>query len=1006
MQATHTPERPGPSARTPGGPRGSRRQGSRRQGSRRQGSRRRGLTASVLAGALLTAGGLAGSVSAAADVDPAGPAETAGSGSGAAATIAVDGGSDGRTYDGVGAISGGGATSRLLLDYPREERAEILDYLFKPGYGASLEMLKVEIGGDTNTTDGSESSHEHVRGEVDCDAGYEWWLMEEAVKRNPDITLGALAWGAPGWLGDGEYYSADTIDYFVDWLDCAAGHGLTIDNVGIRNEREYEAQWVKDYRAALDAAGYADVRIIASDEAARRGEWPIAVDMTNDPELFDAVDLLGNHYSRGPSSATAQALGKPLWISEGGPWSAEWGAGGSSASVPSLINHAYLEGRITGVNFWNLLTAYYDGLSISDAGLMRANTPWSGAYQVQSAIWAVAQTTQFAEPGWQHLDASSGYLDAADTAQGSFVTRRAPRGGDWSTVIETIGATAPRTVTLSVAGGLKARDLHVWQSTADDRLVRQPDLRRAPDGTYTVTVPANAVVTVTTVNGKGPGNAEGEHESAFPFPYENSLADGGPSGQTPYFSQMEGAYEERPCAGDRRGTCLTQVSPQPAISWAAWKKPTGILGDLNWSDYAVGVTAYVPADGTAEVLGRVSNDAMQPVPNGYGLSLGADGTWSLGRGEPGGRARLELASGTLDGGTSEGATADGAGWHDLGLSFDQDVITATVDGAQVAEVTDTTWTSGMVGLSGDYAPVQFADLAVGPLRPVATIDDAAGAEEAATGAAAQDTAAITYEGNGWTHCSANERHGARCPAVTAGQLRDAVGGTVSASRDRGDAAVVTFDGTQATLTGVAGPHGGTARVSVDGNEPVVLSYADRGEVEWRTPVLVDGPHTLRFEVASGRSSGWVSVDRVDVAPGGGGTSSVDDQSEGTGQGRLDYHGDGWLSCPGCINRTGLYHSSVTSTTVAGDSVDFRFTGSSVDLYGLRASNQGLATVLIDGVEVGSADFYGRTRVGNQLIWSSPDLGSGEHTLTLVATGQGSESASGTGVNVDRLVVRR
>lgn len=998
MQATHTPERPGPSTRPPGGR----------------------LTASVLAGALLTAGALAGNVSAAAEVAQPGISAAlpgaAGSGDAAtlaAATIAVDGASDGRTYDGVGAISGGGATSRLLLDYPREERAEILDYLFKPGYGASLEMLKVEIGGDTNTTDGSESSHEHVRGEVDCDAGYEWWLMEEAVKRNPDITLGALAWGAPGWLGDGEYYSADTIDYFVDWLDCAAGHGLAIDNVGIRNEREYEAQWVKDYRAALDAAGYADVRIIASDEAARRGEWPIAVDMTNDPELFDAVDLLGNHYSRGPSSATAQALGKPLWISEGGPWSAEWGAGGSSASVPSLINHAYLEGRITGVNFWNLLTAYYDGLSISDAGLMRANTPWSGAYQVQSAIWAVAQTTQFAEPGWQHLDASSGYLDAADTAQGSFVTRRAPRGGDWSTVIETIGAAAPRTVTLSVAGGLKARDLHVWQSTADDRLVRQPDLRRASGGTYTVTVPANAVVTVTTVSGSGKGqgtasglgDAEGGHESAFPFPYENSLADGGPSGQTPYFSQMEGAYEERPCVGDRRGTCLTQVSQQPAISWAAWKKPTGILGDLNWSDYAVGVTAYVPADGTAEVLGRVSNDAMQPVPNGYGLSLSADGTWSLGRGEPGGRAWLELATGTLDGGTPEGATAagPGAGWHDLELSFDQDVITATVDGAQVAEVTDTIWTSGMVGLSGDYAPVQFADLAVGPLQPVATIDDA---DAAGAAAPDTDTAAITYEGDGWTHCSADTRHGARCPAVTAGQLRDAVGGTVSASRDRGDAVVVTFDGTQATLTGVAGPHGGTARVSVDGNEPVVLSYADRGEVEWRTPVLVDGPHTLRFEVASGRSGGWVSVDRVDVAPGGGGTSSVDDQSEGIGQGRLDYHGDGWLSCPGCINRTGLYHSSVTSTTVAGDSVDFRFSGSSVDLYGLRASNQGLATVLVDGVEVGVADFYGRTRVGNQLIWSSPALEPGDHTLTLVASGLGSGSPSGTGINVDRLVVRR
>jgi len=137
----------------------------------------------------------------------------------------------------------------------------------------------------------------------------------------------------------------------------------------------------------------------------------------------------------------------------------------------------------------------------------------------------------------------------------------------------------------------------------------------------------------------------------------------------------------------------------------------------------------------------------------------------------------------------------------------------------------------------------------------------------------------------------------------------------------------------------------------------------------------------------------------------GGPSSVDDQSEGIGSGRLDYRGTGWLSCPGCINRTGLYHSSVTSTSVAGDSVDFRFTGSSIELYGLRASNQGIATVLIDGVEVGTADFHGRVRIGNQLIWSSPALEPGEHTLTLVATGAGNDQASGSDINVDRLLVR-
>jgi hypothetical protein len=32
---------------------------------------------------------------------------------------------------------------------------QILDYLFKPDYGASAQMLKIEVGGDTNSTSGA-----------------------------------------------------------------------------------------------------------------------------------------------------------------------------------------------------------------------------------------------------------------------------------------------------------------------------------------------------------------------------------------------------------------------------------------------------------------------------------------------------------------------------------------------------------------------------------------------------------------------------------------------------------------------------------------------------------------------------------------------------------------------------------------------------------------------------------------------------------------------------------
>src|SRR6266550_6000756 len=107
----------------------------------------------------------------------------------AATTISINGTAAGRTFDGVGAISGGGGNSRLLIDYPEPQRSQLLDYLFKPGYGASLQILKLEIGGDTNSTDGAEPSIEHSKGVVNCNAGYEFWLAEQAKQRNPNIKL-------------------------------------------------------------------------------------------------------------------------------------------------------------------------------------------------------------------------------------------------------------------------------------------------------------------------------------------------------------------------------------------------------------------------------------------------------------------------------------------------------------------------------------------------------------------------------------------------------------------------------------------------------------------------------------------------------------------------------------------------------------------------------------------------------------------------------------------------
>ena len=57
----------------------------------------------------------------------------------------------GAVYEGIGALSGGGGVTRLLIDYPQHIQDDIFDILFKPQAGASLQIIKVEIGGDTQS---------------------------------------------------------------------------------------------------------------------------------------------------------------------------------------------------------------------------------------------------------------------------------------------------------------------------------------------------------------------------------------------------------------------------------------------------------------------------------------------------------------------------------------------------------------------------------------------------------------------------------------------------------------------------------------------------------------------------------------------------------------------------------------------------------------------------------------------------------------------------------------
>jgi O-glycosyl hydrolase len=633
--------------------------------------------------------------------------------------ITIDGRSPGRTLDGIGALSAG-ASSRLLIDYPEPQRSRILDYLFTPGYGAALQILKVEIGGDTNSTAGAEASHMRSRDDLDCDRGYEWWLMREAKRRNPQIQLAALVWGAPGWF-EGGFWSADNIDYQIAWLDCARRHGLTIDYMGGWNESEdFDAGWFVAFHRALVARGYSHVKLAAADGWGPdvQSRWRVADTMRADPEFAAAVDVVSVHYPCGsqgdgapydhcPSTEVAQSLGKPLWSGEQGSQQYDIGAG----PLAKAINRSYIDGRMTSTINWSLIASWYTSIAYAGAGLMRAYQPWSGYYEASKSLWSVAHTTQFTGTGWRYLDGASGYLDGG----GSFTTLRAPRRGDYSTVVETVDATAPQTVRLSVRGGLSAGRVHVWETDLGSD--RPADwFRHTADvvpagGSYQVTLRPGRLYTLTTTTGQGKGSAAAPAaaDTTQQMPYADSF-DTTPTGGSPrLLSDFNGRFEAAPCQNGRPGRCLTQRVTTPPIEWRYVTRtpPLTVGGDPNWwGDYAVSVDAYLDAAPYVDLIGRADAVLLggggQP---GYRLRLSADGTWRLLEQAPDRTERM------LAGGQVAGFTAKR--WYRVGLSFRGDRIAATVDGRQVAAVTDDRHNRGQVALLvGDWATAQFDNLLV------------------------------------------------------------------------------------------------------------------------------------------------------------------------------------------------------------------------------------------------------------------------------------------------------
>lgn len=615
--------------------------------------------------------------------------------------IKITDSNEGRLFEGIGALSAG-ASSKLLLDYPEEWRNQILDLLFKPKFGASLQHIKVEIGGDVNSTDGTEPSHARTREEFlnpqpsFFQRGYEWMILNEAKKRNPQIITDCLEWGCPGWIGDGKYYSQDNADYIAAFLNGAAQyHNLRFDFTGIWNEREPDYDWIKLLRKTLDNNGLKEVRIIAADVF----DWKISDKMKGDRELYDAVYALGIHYNERwrekPYSSTdlAQSLGKSLRNSEGGPWKGDWDG---FEYLVKLYNRNYIFGKATNVITWSLVTSYYDNLSIPNSGLMMAKTPWSGYFEVQPALWAAAHTTQFADPGWRYIDTGCGLL-----AKGSYVTLKSPDNKNFSIIIETADTTKAQALTFQLDMNKNIKLLHVWKSTRDKcEFEKQPDIK-LKNNRFTVSLEGKSAYSITTTTGQSKGSWKAPENFTFPIPYYTDFESRG-IGQLPeYFMDQAGVFEVSGRT-DGRGKCLKQVIDKQGIEWETGQYPAveTVIGDSAWTDYEVNTNVFIPENtGSAKIMGRVMDvHRGNDNPEGYWFRITTGNNWTLNAGS------LRLASGIAD--------FSPFSWHKLTIRFKGNNISVLVNNKEVAAITDSKYTHGLAGIGSDFNYVEFDDFEI------------------------------------------------------------------------------------------------------------------------------------------------------------------------------------------------------------------------------------------------------------------------------------------------------
>ena len=252
----------------------------------------------------------------------------------------------------------------------------------------------------------------------------------------------------------------------------------------------------------------------------------------------------------------------------------------------------------------------------------------------------------------------------------------------------------------TISGGLSSGTIHVWRTKPSstnpaDWMVKRADIHPV-GGKFSFGLLPGYSTRSRRSPGRGKGSATPPAQGTLGSYTDNPTAN--PLDATPvYLAPMDGAFEYTPCATDRTQTCTQQMAPQPPVYWFGRNGfPFAVIGDPSWQDYTVSTDVLFTQPDPRPVSSTASATKTAPSATSAATSSTSPTT------APGSCSRTARVHRREHPRLGQSwPPRPGVGqWHNLSLTISGATLTASIDGQQVATVTnnDPNYTTGIAGI--------------------------------------------------------------------------------------------------------------------------------------------------------------------------------------------------------------------------------------------------------------------------------------------------------------------